>query len=265
MRKFRLSRPAALLERKVDRDGSSFHKCEPFMARWQSIAEENQHAARSSACHAWMETPTCMLNPDAGQTFADSCVRYPRSCFYYCHTPPQVAKPGGTSSSNWRASPEGCSDCSGQAIEALYMAVLVSHCGDESASPQAFRQNRCEVTNSRTAESQRATTGISFLSRTAATAGSSVSRGALGTSGRTVGRSVPSGVSGIRQRTRLSDPDRSRVGTAHRIIIWWAVPTLRHVLVRSSKLQRKLCDTKPSSHWPCWEQSPARAGARGRS
>jgi len=207
MRKFRLSRPAVSSERTLDRRGSSFHKCEPFMARWRSIAEENQHAARSSACHAWMETPTCMLNPDAGQTFANSCVRYPRSCFYYCHTPLQVAKPGGASSWKWRAFPEGCSDCSGQAIRALYMAALVSYCGDESASPQAVRQNPCEVTNSRTTESQPAMTGISFLSRTAATAGSSVSGGARGTSGRTVGRSVPSGVSGTRQRTRLSDSD----------------------------------------------------------
>ena len=64
------------------------------------------------------------------------------------------------------------------------------------------------------AASQTATTGISFLAGTLATAGSSVSGGARGTSGRTVGRSVPSGVSGIRQPMRLSD-SFCRVGTAH--------------------------------------------------
>lgn len=45
MRKFRLSRPAVSSERTLDRRGRLFHKCEPFMARWRSIAEENQHTA----------------------------------------------------------------------------------------------------------------------------------------------------------------------------------------------------------------------------
>jgi hypothetical protein len=40
MRKFRLSRPAVSSEQTLDRRGSSFHKYEPFMARWRSIAEE---------------------------------------------------------------------------------------------------------------------------------------------------------------------------------------------------------------------------------
>lgn len=203
-----------------------------------------------------------MLNPDAGQTFADSCVRYPRSCFYYCHTPRQVAKPGGRSSTKWRASPEGCSDCSGQAVGALYVAVLVSYFSDESASLQDARQNRCEMTNSCTTESQLATTGISFLAGTAATAGSSDSRGVPVTSGRTVGRSVPSGVSGIRQRTRLSDSDNRSTSDCVRRgipVVQYPVPS------ELPNLQRKLCDTKPSSHWPCWERSPAPAGVRGQS
>ena len=43
-----------------------------------------------------------------------------------------------------------------------------------------------------------------------------------------------------------------------RVDSWWAMPTL-------PQRQRKLCDIKPSSHWPCWEPSPAQAGAHGRS
>ncbi len=199
-----------------------------------------------------------MLNPNARQTFADCFVRYPRSCLHYCHTPVQVAKPGGESSSNWRPSPEECSGCSGQAIQELCAVVLVLHCGDESASPQAARQNRREVTNASLVASQATTTGISFLAGTLTTAGSSVPDGAPVTSGRTVGRSVPSGVSGIRQSTRLSDSFR-RVGTAHHDFrVGGRCPPCPN-------LQRKLCDTKPSSHWPCWGPSPAQAGAHGRS
>ena len=93
------------------------------------------------------------------------------------------------------------------------MDALGSCCREESASPQAARQNPCEVTNAIAGTSQGVATGISFLASTLATAGSSVSDGAPVTSGRTVGRSVPSSVSGIRQPTRLSDSDRSRVGS----------------------------------------------------
>jgi hypothetical protein len=50
-----------------------------------------------------------------------------------------------------------------------------------------------------------------------------------------------------------------RVGAAHHNSShWWAMPTL-------PQRQRKLCDIKPSSHWPCWEPLPAQAGVRGRS
>jgi hypothetical protein len=108
------------------------------------------------------------------------------------------------------------------------MAVLDSYFNDESASPHLARQNRCEVTNSRTAESQSAATGISFLASTLATAGSSVSDGAPVTSGRTVGRSAPSGVSGIRQPTRLSDSSVGWASPTNHSSYWWAMPTLRN-------------------------------------
>ena len=71
MRKFRLSRPAVLSEQTLDRRGSLFHKYEPFMARWRSIAEENCNRAPDSACHYWKEIPSQTINPDARQTFAD--------------------------------------------------------------------------------------------------------------------------------------------------------------------------------------------------
>lgn len=87
------------------------------------------------------------------------------------------------------------------------MAVLVSCCGNDSASPQAGWQNQTEMTIRHSAESQADTTGLSFLSRTAGTARSNVLHGAPGASGRTVGRSVPFSVSGIRRQSRLSDPD----------------------------------------------------------
>jgi hypothetical protein len=54
MRKFRLSRPAVSSERTLDRRGSSFHKCEPFMARWRSIAEEKS-ARGSEFCLSRLE------------------------------------------------------------------------------------------------------------------------------------------------------------------------------------------------------------------
>ena len=71
MRKFRLSRPAVSSEQTLDRRGSLFHKYEPFMARWRSIAKENYSRAPDTDCHDWKEIPSQTINPDAKQNFAD--------------------------------------------------------------------------------------------------------------------------------------------------------------------------------------------------